>query len=572
MKPGGTVYSREFDLVLACLRWPQEAVDGDRIRTLAHGPIRWSHLLEIVDHHKVLPLFSRNLDTFAPGYMPDERAAALRARSVANAHICLRRTAHLVALHRLFREQQIDLRIFKGIPLAITAFRDPSLRDAGDIDLLVAEKDIFKAAEILQNQGYVRFEPQARLTPRRLRSYLAHQKDFSYEHPATGMVIDLHWRLFRNSFLPANARLEEVGEDWIHLGSERIPTLPPLRLLLYLCVHGALDGWLRLKWLADIGALLQTMTPEQLTSAATAAAEQQALPQFSAAILLCHDLLGYDLPGYDRQRLPDGCLDRNDRRVAHILRFGKRLLTSNQYRPIRERIASRQWFLNEFRLHSSLRYRWNLIERSLFRPRIWQTFDLPDALFPLYALLSPFESLGFHLRYHLAMFRRAVRPKPAVSAPSAQRIPQRASLTRILFRRVMQLPAADIALAIEAACMLTFFRIALNFLPVRKLTAWMSRSDQAYSSLSQEERAQTLRRVEWSIDAVVRHAPLSFVCFPQCLAAYFMLRRRHIASRLFYGVTRDADQLKAHTWVKVGDRTLVGGEAESRFTVLTTFP
>jgi hypothetical protein len=572
MKPGGTVYSPEFELVLACLRWPQEAVDGDRIRTLAQQPIRWSHLLEIIDHHKVVPLFSRNLDTFAPGYMPDEQAAALRARNVANAHICLERTAHLVALHRLFREQQIDLRIFKGIPLAVTAFRDPTLRDTGDIDLLVAEKDIFKAAEILQNQGYVRFEPQARLTPRRLRSYLAHQKDFSYEHPVAGIVIDLHWRLFRNSFLPANARLEEVGEDWIHLGSERIATLPPLRLLLYLCAHGALDGWLRLKWLADISALLHTMTPEQLTSAATAAAEQQALPQFSAAILLCHDLLGYDLLGYNPQALPDGCLDRNDRIVAHILRFGKRLLTSNQYRPIRERIASPQWFLNEFRLHRSLRYRLDLIQRSLFRPRIWHTFDLPDALFPLYALLSPFESLGFHLRHRLAMFRRAVRPNPALSAPAAQRTPQRAQMTRMLLRRMMQLPAADIALAIEAAGMLTFFRIALNFVPVRKLTAWMSRSHQALSSLSQEERAQALRRIEWSIDAVVRHAPISFVCFPQCLAAYFMLRRRHIASRLFYGVTRDADQLKAHTWVKVGDHTLVGGEVESRFTVLTTFP
>ena len=567
MKPGGTVYSTEFELVLACLRWPQEAVDGDRIRTLAQRPIRWSHLLEIVDHHKVVPLFSRNLDTFAPGYMPDEQAATLRASSVANAHICLERTAHLVALHRLFREQQIGLRIFKGIPLAMTAFRDPTLRDTGDIDLLVAEKDIFKAAEILQNQGYVRFEPQAQLTPRRLRSYLAHQKDFSYEHPAAGIVIDLHWRLFRNSFLPANARLEEVGEDWIHLGSERIPTLPTQRLLLYLCVHGALDGWLRLKWLADIGALLNTMTPEQLTSAATAAAEQQALPQFSAAIVLCHDLLGYN-----PQRLPDGCLDRNDRRVAHILRFGKRLLTSNQYRPIRERIASPQWFLNEFRLHRSLRYRLDLIQRSLFRPRIWHSFDLPDALFPLYALLSPFESLGFHLRHRLAKITRAVRRKPAVPASTAQRATHPAPMTRMLLRRMMQLPAADIALAIEAAGMLTFFRIALNFVPVRKLTAWMSRSDQALSSLSQEERAQTLRRIEWSIDAVVRHAPFSFVCFPQCLAAYFMLRRRHIASRLFYGVKRDADQLKAHTWVKVGDRTLVGGDVESLFTVLTTFP
>ena len=92
MKPGGAVYSPEFDLVLACLRWPQEAVDGDRIRTLAQQPIRWPHLLEIVDHHKVVPLFSRNLETFAPGYMPDEQAAALRASSVANAHICLERS------------------------------------------------------------------------------------------------------------------------------------------------------------------------------------------------------------------------------------------------------------------------------------------------------------------------------------------------------------------------------------------------------------------------------------------------------------------------------------------------
>ena len=207
------------------------------------------------------------------------------------------------------------------------------------------------------------------------------------------MVIDLHWRLFRNSFLPANARLAEVGEDWIMLGSERIPTLPAPRLLLYLCVHGALDGWLRLKWLADIAALLRTMTAEQLASTAEAAEEQQALPQFSAAM--------HSLPGFAWLRLHDatGRVSRPERqRVAHILRFGKRLMTSNQFRPIREQIPSTQWFLNEFRLHTSLRYRLDLIERSLFRPRVWRRFDLPDALFPLYALLSPVEWVIFHLQ------------------------------------------------------------------------------------------------------------------------------------------------------------------------------
>ena len=86
MNAGGTTYSPEFELVLACLRWPQETrrrrPHPSRSRS---SHIRWPHLLEIVDHHKVVPLFSRNLDSFAPGYMPDEQAAALRAAQLANA-------------------------------------------------------------------------------------------------------------------------------------------------------------------------------------------------------------------------------------------------------------------------------------------------------------------------------------------------------------------------------------------------------------------------------------------------------------------------------------------------------
>ena len=534
MKPVKSVYAPEFDLVLACLRWPQATVDGARILSLSQRPLDWPSLLEIVHHQKVVPLFFRNLETFAGEHIPEEAAAALRASTEENTRSCLQRSAHLQLLNRLFREQAIDVRIFKGIPLSMIAFQDPTLRDLGDIDLLVAEKDIFRAGDILRAHSYERFEPRAQLTPRRLRSYIAHQKDFSYEHPTAGVVIDLHWRLFRNQFLPANAGLAEVGVDWVVLDSERIPTLPVSRLLLYLCVHGALDGWLRLKWLADIAALLGSMTAEQLAQTAEAAAQQQALPQLSAAVFLCQDMLG-DGGAFP---IPAGCLERSDRRVARIVEFGKQLMTSNQYRPVREQISSARWFLNEFQLHSSWNYRLDLIQRSLFRPRVWRKFDLPDALFPLYAVLSPLE--WFHDRLQ--------KLKKSSRSP------------------------ADLALAMEAGCMLIFFRIALSFLPVQKLTAWMSKPDTAQVAVSPGMAAEILRRIEWSIEAVVRHAPLTFVCFPQCLAAYFMLRRRHIASKLFYGVTRDADHLKAHTWVKVGDRTVVGGDVESRFTVLTTFP
>jgi hypothetical protein len=558
MKPGQAVYPPEFELVLACLRWPREAADGDRIRSLARQPIRWPYLLEILHHHKVVPLFLTNLEAFAPGCMPEEAATALRAAGVANGETCVRRTSQLLQINRLFREQQIDLRIFKGIPLAITAFQDPALRDAGDIDLLVGQSDVFTAGEILRTLGYVRLDPQSRLTRRRLRSYVAHQKDFSYGHSLSDLIIDLHWRLFRNPFLPANAGLTDVGEEWIEIDSEQIATLPAPRLLLYLCVHGALDGWLRLKWLTDIGALIHAMTPEQLAATVKMATEQQALPQLKAAIFLCQDLLGHEL--LDNQAVLLEGLDRKDERVTRIVDFSKRLMTSNQYRPVREQIPSIDWFLNEFRLHSSLRYRIDLLLRSLFRPRVWRWLNLPDKLFPLYALLSPFEFVSFHARNRWRRLSHA--PRPSTKTP-------RRPLT---FRRLRQLAPADIALAVEAACMLTFFRAALNLLPTQRLTGWMDRLDRKRPSISPAMASRTIDRVQWAIDAVARHAPLTFVCFPRSLAAYFMLRRRHIVSKLFYGVAREADQLTAHTWVKVGDYTVVGGEVESQFTVLHTFP
>jgi hypothetical protein len=561
MTAGNLVYSPEFDLVLACLRWPQETVDGGRIQSIARQPIRWPYLQEILRHHKVVPLFLRNLEAFAPEYIPDEAAVALRAAGAANDETCARRTSQVLQLNRLFREQQIDHRIFKGIPLAITAYRDPALRDAGDIDLLVAERDLFTAGEILRAQGYVRLDPQARLTRRRLRSYLSHQKDFSYGHPLSDVMIDLHWRLFRNAYLPANAGLSDVGEEWVEIGAERIATLPSPRLLLYLCVHGALDGWLRLKWLTDIGALVHAMTPEQLASTVNMARDQQALPQLNAAILLCEELLGQELTSARTALSED--LDRNDQTVAHILSFSKQLVTSNEYRPIREEIPSTQWFLNEFRLYDSPRYRLDLILRSLFRPRVWRWLNLPDQLFPLYALISPFEFLNFHFRNRWQTFRQTHFAPPV--APHEPRM-------RLSFRRIKRLTPADIALAAEAACMLTFFRAALNFLPTQRLTRWMDRYDRKRPSISPAMARETISRVQWSIEAVTRHAPLTFVCFPRSLAAYFMLRRRHIVSKLFYGVAREADQLTAHTWVKVGDCTVVGGEAESQFTVLHTFP
>jgi len=63
------------------------------------------------------------------------------------------------------------------------------------------------------------------------------------------------------------------------------------------------------------------------------------------------------------------------------------------------------------------------------------------------------------------------------------------------------------------------------------------------------------------------------MCFEQGLAAQLMLRRRGIASVLYFGVApNDQNGLAAHVWVRDGDVDVVGGESASEFAVLATFP
>lgn len=607
MKPRKAIQSAEFALVLACVRWPLDPLQGELIHELAQQPLHWPHLLRIVEHHQVTPLVARNLEPCA-GSVPPEIMARLRAEAAANARTCFRNASELAAIAQLFRAHELEFRIFKGAPLAIAAFGDVTLRAAGDIDLLVRVDDLPAADSLLRGLGYLRLETEAQTTPRRMRSYLAHQKDFSYQQPETGSMIDLHWRLFRNPRYPTNGGLEEVGMAWVRMGPEQLPTFSAQCLFLYLCVHGALDGWLRLKWLADVGALLRAASDEDLDSLAEAARARSVATEFGAAVHLCREYLGFD-------RLPARCLPADSPKVARILRFAGEQMSAHNYCPDRLRVRSTAWLANELSLSGSFRSRTEIIERSLFRPRVWQKISLPDTLFPLYAVLSPFEWLAFRVQRLKSSSRDGAEVSAAVQGPVGSGSPAGGGATGEILRRgspdlsredargtslraspntslraspntslrsgrllsaFFALDPGDLALLLEAGALLLFFRGALQLIPVERLTRWMGRTQDAASAAMphslNERNLPAIRRIEWAIGALARHAPLAFVCFPQAFAAYFMLRRRRIQSRMFYGVARQEQELKTHAWIKVGERTVVGGEAETEFTVLAVFP
>jgi Transglutaminase-like superfamily len=129
----------------------------------------------------------------------------------------------------------------------------------------------------------------------------------------------------------------------------------------------------------------------------------------------------------------------------------------------------------------------------------------------------------------------------------------------------------DLLLATEAILFLGFFRICLAFLPVRRILRAITRNQANATPLPEAPpdefaTAQALR-VRWAVEAITRNSTARFVCFPQTLAGYTMLRLRRVPSTMVYGVTRSGEgELIAHTWLTVGDRIVLGGEGSDIFT------
>jgi hypothetical protein len=397
-----------LDLLLTCARWPQNPADRDDIRHQSAAPLDWQRFLLLARHHRLVPLVSRNLHAALAGNAAPEQAAVLNQLSQlasANTYRALSSLAELRRLAREFESSGIPVRILKGLPLAQSVFGDIGLRAAGDIDLFVDEDHILDADRILRALGYLGLFQIDRFTPKRLAFYAAHWKDVAYRNPTTGHEVDLHWRGFRNPEMPGNSLFAAGSAQTVSFGNFQIATLPPSETLLYLCVHGTLDGWLYLKSLTDVAAQVRPMSPAQLDALAALAASHGILPELTAALILSPPLL-QRMDNWSSQLLAE-----SDPTVAHVLRFAGRSLEGGGFLANREAVPAASTMAFELGLRRNFSYRKELLVRVLFRARMWETIPLPDLLFPLYPLLSPFEWLALP---HPPLARQALCRHPQI--------------------------------------------------------------------------------------------------------------------------------------------------------------
>jgi len=384
---------------MVCARWPQRRVeDAELIRALSAGKLDWQRFLLLVQHHRLVPLVAHTLHAAGKDSASPELAfvvAELRRLATLSAHQSLRCLMELRRVVQALRERGIGVRVLKGLPLAQSVFGDLSLRAPGDLDLLIDESSIVEADKVLRGFGYGGLFKVERFSPKRLAFYRSHWKDLAYENPNSGFQVDLHWRCFRNSEMPGADLCASGPPETISFGAFKVETPPRMEGLLYLCVHGTLDGWLYFKSLVDVAAMVRPMDEAELDSLANLAAGYGILPELTATLMLVRRFLGMQ---HWSQRL----LPASDSTVEHILKYAEQALAQDGFLGDRENIPIATTLAFELGLRRSFRYRYELLLRILYRARMWETIPLPDFLFGIYPLLSPFEWAIFRLRQWLS--------------------------------------------------------------------------------------------------------------------------------------------------------------------------
>ena len=251
-------FSVEEQLLLAVARRELNDRGVVEVRELVRAPLDWDYLLATAFSHGLLPLLHKNLTAAAADLVPGQFLAKLKRESVANSQSVLHLVGKLQKAYRVLTDRGIRVAVLKGTALAQKAYGEMSLRQAGDIDLLIHRKHFAEAKSLLESLGY---EMTPRLSDAQLASHLAFHCEIPFMRDEWFTVVDLHWELAPRSFVfelhadDVMSRLQRVS-----LAGTQVETFCDDDLVLYLSMHGAKHLWHRLEWIVSLAELIRAST------------------------------------------------------------------------------------------------------------------------------------------------------------------------------------------------------------------------------------------------------------------------------------------------------------------------
>jgi hypothetical protein len=183
---------------------------------------------------------------------------------------------------------------YKGPILALSVYRNLTLREFGDLDVLIYKDDLTKTKEVLIAAG---FEPHLHESYCHETEALEFGYNLAFVRPRGDVKLEIHWA-FTSEYLPfpvdlcyLHTRLEPFV-----LAGMPVQNIAPEELLLILCVHASKHVWHSLIMVSDLAELLRQNSPLDWPRIVEQAAALGSMRMLLLGLLLVNVLLSTAVP------------------------------------------------------------------------------------------------------------------------------------------------------------------------------------------------------------------------------------------------------------------------------------
>ena len=369
----------EHELLLCIARRDSDDRRQGDLRRLLAAPLDWTYLISTARTHGLIPLLYRHLAIVVDD-VPPAHLAAVKQESIENCQSVLTLMGRLREVLQLFNQRGLPVLVFKGPVLAEIAYGENSLRQAGDVDVLIEVENFQRAKQLLESLGY---EMVPALTSSQQKAHLNFHCEIQFMRDNWFTVIDLHWSLAPRTF-PFELKTRDVfaRSRETSVGGQRVKTFGVEDLILFQCMHGAKHYWSRLEWITSIAEIIRSEKDIDWVQLIARARATNSLKMLALGLNLAITLGDVKIPS-------DVCDETAfmrpfaDETLATI--FNKRELEYSSARAMKK----------NFRIMDRKRDVFASMFRAVFVPTLsdWQSLSLSPALQPLYYCYRPFRLL-----------------------------------------------------------------------------------------------------------------------------------------------------------------------------------
>jgi len=348
----------------------------------------WDYIFNTAQAHGLLPLLHKHL---SKADVPLHFLSRLKRESVANSQSILHLIAKQLRVYKLFKQNEIPVALFKGPLLAQMAYGDFSLRQAGDIDMLIHRQHFTRARSLLESLGY---EMYPKLTAPQLASHLNNHCEIQFVRDDWFTVVDLHWDLAPRSFV-FKLKADEVMSrlQSVSLAGTVVETFSAEDSVLYQAMHGAKHLWRCLEWITALAETIRATPSINWDVVIDRAVQAHATRILALGLRLVENFCHTPIPNAVDP-------DRSMQRMAQNIR--EQIFATGGPAHSTE--------TNLYNLRIMDRKRDALLSacRALFVPTLsdWQALALPPRLHSLYYAFRP---LRLSKVYSSALLRRVAR-------------------------------------------------------------------------------------------------------------------------------------------------------------------